>query len=137
MAVPTSAPCVFGRLFIREGDKIWPSRYSRAYRRTGEKMVAPYYRRSAATTIPLRTFPTNCCTRAKDSDLGTLLSVDPEPFALEASVFINVSGEFILRTHAQALPRDRFVLVMPGDVDATKPMVRAITETRNAGCGIA
>jgi EAL and modified HD-GYP domain-containing signal transduction protein len=75
--------------------------------------------------------------QSENPDLKTLLSVDPEPFLLEGPAFVNVSGEFILNNHARLLPRDRFVLVMPGDVEATKPMLRSIVETHDAGCGIA
>src|SRR5262245_64322319 len=67
--------------------------------------------------------------QSENSDSKTLLSVDPEPFALDAPVFINVSGEFILNNHALLLPRDRFVLVIPGDIEVTKPMLGAIMET--------
>ena len=75
--------------------------------------------------------------QSENPDLRTLLSVDPEPFVLEGPGFIDVSGEFILNNHALLLPRDRFVLVLPGDIEATTPMLRSIVETHGAGCGIA
>src|SRR5262245_1053444 len=73
--------------------------------------------------------------QSQNPDLKTLLSVDTEPFVGEARAFVSVSGEFILNDHALLLPRGRFVLVVPGDLDAAS-MRRAIVETRGAGCGI-
>ena len=72
----------------------------------------------------------------ENPDLKTLLSVDPEPLVVDGPVFVSVSEEFILNNHGRLLPRDRFVLVVRGDLDAV-PMRGSIVETRGAGCRIA
>ena len=85
----------------------------------------------------LKIFSYELFNQSENPDLTTLLNLDPEPFGLEGPAFINVSAEFILNKRPLPLSRDRFVLVMPGDSEPTKPMLRAILETREAGCGIA
>jgi c-di-GMP-related signal transduction protein len=74
--------------------------------------------------------------QTENPNLRTLLSVDPEPLVVEGPAFVSVSAEFILNNQALHLPRDRFVLVVSGDLDAAA-MRRPIVETRHAGCGIA
>ena len=84
----------------------------------------------------LKIFSYELLNQSENPDLTELLSLDPEPFDLEGPAFINVSADFILNKQLLPLPRDRFVLLMPGDSEPTKLMLRAILETRDAGCGI-